>query len=281
VLDRHRWMSHAHHKGLTFVPTVFTTPDGASAVEVAERVWEITAWLPGRPDFSTAPSTARLQGACTALAQLHRAWEDFAEPAALVPALSRRLELLASWEAFVRSAERPTSSELALLHPIGPVLQRAWRIVPAHLAQVPELLRPWRALTEPVQPCLCDVWHDNLLFDGEHLTGIVDYGAVKVDHIAVDLARLLGSLVGDDAAGWSAGLAAYRRIRPLTDAAEGLARVLDCTGLVLAVANWLLRFAREPHTIEDLSRAQRRIEELLHRIEGPPGTAISPTAYNE
>jgi homoserine kinase type II len=277
VLFCHRLMSHACGKGLEQVPTVFTAVDGASVVEEAERVWEITAWLPGQPDFRAAPSIVRLQAACAGLAQLHRAWEDFVEPAARVPAVCRRLELLAYWEAIFRSSERPPLlSEVVLFHPIWAVLQRAWRTVHSRLAEVPQLLRPWRTFVEPVQPCLCDVWHDNLLFEGEHLTGIVDYGAAKVDHVAVDLARLLGSLVGDDAAGWSAGLAAYRRIRPLTDAAEGLARVLDRTGLVLAVANWLLRMAHEPCSAEALSRVQRRLEELLQRVEGQPSAAVSP-----
>jgi len=266
ALGRHRLMIHARSQGLAWVPEVFATTDGSTVLEAAGRVWEMTAWLPGRADFSSAPTRARLQAACAALAHLHRAWEDFAEPAAPCPAVDRRLGLLTTCEAFLRSAPRPSAGDL-LLHPLAAVMQRAWRVVPPRLAEIPELLSPWRTFCEPVQPCLCDVWHDNLLFMGDRLGGIVDYGSVKIDHVAVDLARLLGSLVGDDATGWTVGLAAYRAVRPLTDRAEGLGRALDRTGLVLAAANWLVRLATEPREAEELARAVHRLEGLLERME--------------
>ena len=61
-----------------------------------------------------------------------------------------------------------------------------------------------------MQPCLCDPWHDHVLFTGDQVSGVIDYGSVKEDHIAVDLARLLGSLVEDDENAWSIGLKAYQ-----------------------------------------------------------------------
>ena len=90
-----------------------------------------------------------------------------------------------------------------------------------------------------LQPCLCDVWHDHLLFSGDTLTGLVDYGSVKIDHVAVDLARMLGSLVEDNTAKWDLGLLGYRGIRPFSASEEGLARALDRAGIVLGAANWL------------------------------------------
>ena len=114
---------------------------------------------------------------------------------------------------------------------------------------------------------MCDVWHDHLLFDGDRLTGLVDYAAVKNDHIAVDLARLLGSLVEDDEDGWREGLVAYSRQRPLSQEDEALARMLDVTGTILGAANWVRRLS-DPQSIEEnRSAAARRLERLLQRIE--------------
>ena len=135
---------------------------------------------------------------------------------------------------------------------------------------MPERLRRWRERGFVLQPCLCDVWHDHLLFEDDRLTGLVDYGAVKTDHVAVDLARLLGSLIEDDAANWQRGLTAYRAVRPLSPAEEELARDLDVTGVVLGVATWLRWLGAERRPFEDRTAAARRLGVLVERIERWP-----------
>ena len=118
----------------------------------------------------------------------------------------------------------------------------------------------------PLQPCLCDVWNDHVLFGGDCVTGLIDYGAMKIDHPAVDLARLLGSLVQDDAAGWATGLAAYREVRPLSADEEELARALDVTGTVAAAAVWLRWLYHEGKEFEDGAAAGRRLKGLTARF---------------
>ena len=44
----------------------------------------------------------------------------------------------------------------------------------------------------PFNLCIGDVWHDHILFEGDAVTGMIDFAAAKVDHVAADLARLLG-----------------------------------------------------------------------------------------
>jgi Ser/Thr protein kinase RdoA (MazF antagonist) len=175
--------------------------------------------------------------------------------------------VLADWQALVATGWRPQAPSPSALDPLWPVTERAWRGLPGWLREVPRCLDAWIDFRCPVQPCLCDPWHDNLLFSGDRLTGLVDYGTVKADHVTVDLARMLGSLVGDDPEGWQRGLRAYRRVRGLNDNEAQLARALDRTGTILGVVNWLRLLYYEGRPYEDRSAVARRLESLLTRIE--------------
>jgi homoserine kinase type II len=182
------------------------------------------------------------------------------------PAVRRRAETVREWLALVQSGWRPefASSEA---DPIRPWSERAWQLLQIHCHRIPERLAPWVDHVWPLQPCLCDVWHDHLLFEGETLTGIVDYGGVKLDHVAVDLARLLGSMAGDDRRLRSIGLQAYTRLRPFSPAEEELIRVLDETGTLLGMANWLKWLYRDGRFYEDRSAVARRLAALVERLE--------------
>jgi homoserine kinase type II len=264
---RHTLTARARSHGLYFVPAVLPALDGGTAVGHAGRLWEVEEWLPGRADFHERPSRPRLEEACRALARLHAAWEGLAEPTpAPCPAVARRLECLREWRELLRTGWHPlTAAERT--DPLRPLAERAWRLLARRAEAVPERLRPWASRPWRLQPCLCDLWHDHLLYENERLTGLVDYGAVKVDHPAVDVARLLGSLVADDAAGWSAGLGAYREVRPLAEDETELARALDETGAVLGVVNWLRWLYAERREFDDRPAAGRRLAVLVERME--------------
>jgi hypothetical protein len=119
----------------------------------------------------------------------------------------------------------------------------------------------------PVQPCLCDVRGSHVLFTGDSVTGIVDYGAVKDDHVAVDLARLLGDLVEDNEERFAAGLGAYRAAGGELDVPGGFVRLLDRTGAVCGAINWLLRLCDEGYDHPDPATVATRIDGLVRRVE--------------
>jgi homoserine kinase type II len=267
VAWRHRLMLAAREAGLHFVPAVFAAEDGATWVEHAGRLWELTQWLPGRADFQERPGRGRLEAAGQALASLHVAWERFGEPAAgPCPAVGRRLACLREWHDLLRSGWQPVALG-GEADPAWPTAERAWQMLGRWAGHLPGRLQAWARSGWRLQPCLCDLWHDHLLFEGDRLSGIVDYGAVKVDHVAVDLARMLGSLVEDEEEGWQAGLAAYRSVRPLSQEEERLARELDRTGTVLGVVNWLRWLYEGKRTFESRAAAARRLGVLVGRME--------------
>jgi homoserine kinase type II len=263
----HRLMQSAIAAGLSYVPAVFRTRDGATWVEHAGRLWEVTAWMPGRADFRERPTAARLRAACSAVARLHRAWAPSAGPPAVCPAVRQRLECAREWLALVRSGWRPDFAGPED-DPVRAWALRAWRLLPAHVAAVEGQLAAWADLPGRVQPCLCDVWHDHILFDGDRVSGVVDYGGLKPSHVAADLARLLGSLAGDDLGMWAVGLSAYREVCPLSREEEALAVALDRTGAVLGAVNWLWWLYRDGRRFDDRAAVARRLTELVTRLEG-------------
>jgi homoserine kinase type II len=114
------------------------------------------------------------------------------------------------------------------------------------------------------------VWHDHVLFTGNAVTGIIDYGAMKEDHVAIDLARLIGDLVENDDVAFAAGLAAYRSAGGRLEAPPEFVRLLDRTGVVCGVVTWLLRLAKPqaawpPRAVaERLTRLTARLASVSH-----------------
>ena len=61
------------------------------------------------------------------------------------------------------------------------------RLLPGVLRDL-EAARAWNA---PLQRCIRDLRRDHLLFQGDQLSGIVDFDAMGVDNVSADVARLL------------------------------------------------------------------------------------------
>jgi Ser/Thr protein kinase RdoA (MazF antagonist) len=220
--------------------------------------------MPGRADFSSNPSLERLAAACVALARLHEAWVDNSE-AMPCPAVKRRMLRWRAWQDLVNSGWRPGTGGF------GPCLinlvQRAWPLLERTLPRLPSRLVPWLTRPLPVRTCLCDIWHEHVLFEGAAVTGLIDYGSIRTDHVAVDLARMLGSLAGDDKELFAAGLVSYGDIRKLSEQEVELVYVLDSTGTQLGVANWLMWLCHERRPFEDVDAVARRLAALVNRLE--------------
>jgi Ser/Thr protein kinase RdoA (MazF antagonist) len=196
---------------------------------------------------------------------LHSVWRRDDVPPGPCPAVRRRLDAAADWAALVRTGWRPAFAHAA--DPVAPWAERAWRLLGLHLPRLAGRLGPWVSAPVPLQPCLCDVWHDHVLFEGDAVTGLVDYGGVKHDHVSADLSRLLGSLVPDDPGLTAAGLEAYLRLRPLSGQEQALVAALDETGTLLGAANWLRWLYHDGRLFEDRSTVACRLAELVGRLE--------------
>jgi homoserine kinase type II len=265
----HGLLRQASDAGLEFVPRLWLTRHG-SWVEKAGRLWELTTWMPGQADFHQRPTVPRLEAACRALALVHAAWAQHGPCRAPCPGIERRRKRAAEWKELRRTGwtlRFAPEEDPSLRH----AAERAWQAVEHRIDGVAGFLAPWRDRPLPLHPCLCDVWHDHVLYEDEAVTGLIDYGALKVDHVSVDLARLLGSLVGDDSAMWEIGLSAYDRVCRLSPEEAALSRVLDKTGTLLGAATWLLWLYRDRKSFADRAAVARHLASLVERVEGERG----------
>jgi Ser/Thr protein kinase RdoA (MazF antagonist) len=158
-------------------------------------------------------------------------------------------------------------SSASAIDPIRECAQHLWRALPAHLPAATTELLCWQHRAVPLQPCLCDVWHDHILYEGDTVTGVIDYGQVKLDCVAVDLARLLGSMVPGAPERMQGALWMYGQMRPLPVAAEMLVPLLDRTGMLVGAMNWLRWLYHEGRTYPTPEAVAQRLRHLAQRLE--------------
>jgi Ser/Thr protein kinase RdoA (MazF antagonist) len=251
---------------LPWMPRVAPTSAGTTFVAFQDRLWELVTWMPGEANFSLLPSSARLAAACAALGQLHQTWAPADTNYDVCPAVLRRWKSLQSWQQLLQTGWHPSP---ATVDPYSPSAAQLWQLVLCRIDEVPGLLAPWLQRKVPLQPCVCDLWHDHVLFTGEAVTGLIDFGSAKEDHVGVDLARLLGSLIGDDATWWELGFKAYERIRPFGAEDRALARDLDLSGTILSATHWLRWLYHERRCYQRPTAVMNRLTALARRLQAP------------
>jgi homoserine kinase type II len=274
----HAVLRHAAERGVTFLPLPIPAQTGQSFIEQAGHLWELTPWLPGAADYETAPTTEKLRAAMAALAQFHIATADFptpttprsvgrqteSSPPTSPPSIQRRLarlHQLARGE--INELSRPITD--ATWPDLAPLARNFLAALPRAVPQAIAQLEPLADVRLPLQPCIRDVWHDHVLFTGGRVTGLIDFGAVTIDTPATDIARLLGSLAGDDPAGWQSGLAAYSAIRPLSQEESLAVFALDRSGTILAGCNWLRWLYIERRQFENPAQVIDRFRRIAAR----------------
>lgn len=263
----HSVLRCAAANGFDRIPLPLATTAGKTWIRQENALWELTPWLPGRADFSDNPTRQRLQAAAAALAEFHVSVAEFDSPKlAPSPGLGQRVQQLQ------RLLQQEIANLAAAIHsqPVAPLQDKATRL----LELFPRVAEPMmRALTEaallpvPLQPCIRDIWHDHVLFAGERVSGLVDFGALRSDCVAGDVARLFGSLIADDLPGWQHGLAGYQAVRPLNEAERQLVGVFDASGILLGGMNWLDWVYRQHREFADLTAIRQRLAGLLGRLE--------------
>ncbi len=265
-------MKHLADRGLP-VPGPHAAADGAILHRVAGKPAALVDRLPGVHHL--APDAAHCASLGTLLAEMHVAVADF-------PLRQPNLRGLAWWQATVPvvlpflDAERQAlaSSELAYqVEVAGSALHAALPRGAIH----------------------ADLFRDNALFEGDRLSGVLDFYFAGVDALAFDIAVCLNDWCIDLASGRLATdraealVAAYSAVRPLTSAER---RLMPALLRAAALRFWISRLwdahlprdamlltAHDPEHFERVLRA--RVASPWHPLPGsdaPDPLTDDPTA---
>lgn len=268
----HRWLDQARESGLLSLPHPNLAGETV-AVDDSGAPWDLSPWLPGTP---LPPRQADLPAAARALASLHRRWGSSPVRIGPSPGLIRRAEELRSLQAGGISRAREAISRWPDSHPTLP-LAREWlelaepRVGPALMAA-----EGASGIALSLQPCFRDLRGEHLLFGADRqLSGIVDYGAMDVESIAGDLARLATDWLGGDPALANTFLDAYSEIRPL-DGGErrALAASREAPGILIG-KHWLDR-AAIGEGAGDPSAIAGGFRRAIALLKGPQKISILP-----
>lgn len=263
-------------EGLPVPAPRMTIDKPRTTVTYQAREWELAPWMPGTANYWSDPRPEKLAAAMRLLAQVHLAATKMPIPIHALSrspgpsaAIARREDKLHRLlDLNISLAERnaegcPVPEDRELILETLSLLERLRR------SEVEKTLR-WRGVELPVQLCLHDVWHDHVLFTGDRVTGLIDFGAVGFDSPMIDVSRLLGSLVRDDRERWAQGLAAYETVRPLSELEREAIDLFDTTGTVVSASNWLVwlwpKAGQKPPTIDDRPAALERLRRLVERL---------------
>ena len=225
--------------------------------------------MPGKAEFEQDPNSARLENVMSCLARFHRASAqvnlDFRKS---TNALSR-LATLQEAGSLIEQIERSGETELAWVHHLRTIIVNQGTRRASELAA---LIAPFVDQVFPVQPVIRDVWHDHVLFSGNVVTGIVDFGAMQMDNVGLDLSRLLGSLVGDQVDRWQAAIDHYSKLRHLKPQEIEFAFALDQCATFLGSLSWLKWLLIDQRSFESSEQVERRIRHLIGRLgaHAPP-----------
>jgi homoserine kinase type II len=259
---------HVDQEGFHLAAVPVETRSHTGYVRQGGFLWEITPWMPGVADYRLAPSRDKLQAALAALAQFHRSAATFPLPDAdrvVAPGVverQRRLRELAS-----DGVRQMTAA-------IGPgdwpeLAARARKIAelfPYAAAKVTPLLETAAQLRVDLQPCIRDIWHDHVLFQGTRVSGLIDFGSMRPENVSADIARLLGSLAEDDQSLWHVGLEAYQRVRPLSAPEMTLVTVFDRSTVAMSGLQWLDWIYLRGRRFANRSAVLARLDDILLRL---------------
>jgi homoserine kinase type II len=259
----HGWLAEAAPVG--FVPVPVAGLDGRTLQSSGGRFWEVTPWMPGSADPDRPPLPAKVCSGFSALAAVHQRLAHHRTPGPSPGLLSRAREVGWLLGGGFAEVERAIARQ-----PADPLTVLAARWVDTARRAAPRVhddLARAAGVQVNRQPCLRDVRPDHILFSGDKVTGLVDFGAMGIDTVATDLSRLASEWIGSAPALRSAGFAAYVAVRPVAPSEAALIEVFERSAALLGAGHWVRWHFLEGRVFADPSAVARGLEKGIERLK--------------
>ena len=168
-------------EGFSLVPLPLENRRFGGYVRHGGHLWELAPWMPGEADFCRRPSRGKLRAAMVALAEFHRAAATFPLPAESLSQSPGHLRPAGPAPAVdVRRPGLPCRGHRAGdLAGDGRAGAENPGPFPAAARRVLGLLARSAQHEVELQPCIRDIWHDHVLYEGPRVSGLIDFGSMR------------------------------------------------------------------------------------------------------
>jgi Ser/Thr protein kinase RdoA (MazF antagonist) len=227
--------------------------------------WELSRWMPGAPIADTEINDDQLRAAARALAEFHNTTSSLSQQQRASPAIAFRCAMIDRlWATQFEQLQATQDSSGAVDSVVKKMLLDQFRYQAHALRQQLELLR-----SVPVSqiPTFGDIWSDHVLFNNDEVSGIVDFGAMKVESPCLDIARLFGSYADYSSEALRRGISYYGEFRELNDLDCSLIELYDRAYVILAGVQWLIWIELEQRVFVDNETVRQRLHRLVRRCE--------------
>lgn len=266
---------------MDILPEYLQAKAGQTVLKQMESYWELATWLPGKP---VEPPISDHHGKAMfgALARFHAQEENKNNtPRNLTssPGIASRLAVLERW----REVDDFRFAQLleGYHHHLRPLAEELWAGFRRFEAPLSLALEWGRSVRLPIVTCVGDPRPEHFLFEADRLTGLIDFGSMRQDFLALDLARLTGELYANNVAQWELAKAWYGSDNhPITPQWE-VAWILDAANALLSGLNWIDWLWLERRHFDDLAEVEKRLQTLvarLDKLQGHPAFSIGKGA---
>ena len=222
--------------------------------------WEAAPWLAGTPLSLTPDDTIAIEAAVDGLARFHRVTQKLGRPSSVLSnsPIEQRLRRLAAIQ------REPLGQACVVAVDRWPELQPIADQLAAAADNATALLHACVEATD-AQPVHGDTRPEHFLLQHGVLTGLIDFGAMRVDSVLADVARLAGELAaGDtDRRDHLAGL--YEAASGTPTPRQTIA-ALDAAAAVISAANWLRWLGEPDPPSRDPALVAQRLRSIRMRL---------------
>jgi Ser/Thr protein kinase RdoA (MazF antagonist) len=241
------------------------TVHGESMCRADNAHWELSRWMPGEPIVETEINDDQLRAAARALAEFHNTTSSLSQQQRMSPAVDFRCNMIDRlWATQFEQLQGTQDVSGVVDSGVKKNLLDQFRYQAHALRQQLEWVRSVPVLQIPI---FGDIWSDHVLFNNDEVSGIVDFGAMKIESPCLDIARLFGSYADYSSEALRRGISYYVEFRELNDLDHSLIELYDRAYVILAGVQWLIWIELEQRFFLDNEAVRQRLHRLVRRCK--------------